>query len=228
MLSRLQNHVSNKDFWDEVVVFTNKDKNLTKSHCKYLESRIVELAYKIDRYRIENTTLPQPSTLPRGDVSSMEEFLLNIRLLLGILGHRLLEPISSKQRTSKFEARTIEPSTNDEEQESLTELEIFFRTKDVDAKGLYTDEGVVVFESSIASLIEHDSLSSSYKNLRENLIGENVLVEEDDKLVFRKDYLFRSPSAAACVVSGYSINGRNCWKNKHGKSIKELESQSIQ
>ena len=36
VLYRLQSHVMNKDFWNEVVFFTYKDKNLTKAHVKYL------------------------------------------------------------------------------------------------------------------------------------------------------------------------------------------------
>ena len=44
VLVRLQSHVKGKDFWDQVVLFTSKDENLTKAHVKYLESRMVELA----------------------------------------------------------------------------------------------------------------------------------------------------------------------------------------
>src|SRR5436305_9983610 len=42
--NRLQNHSINKEFWNEVVFIVSKDENLTKSHVKYLESRLVQLA----------------------------------------------------------------------------------------------------------------------------------------------------------------------------------------
>lgn len=38
---RLKNHDTSKDFWSEVIVFTSKDENLTKSHVKYLESKLI-------------------------------------------------------------------------------------------------------------------------------------------------------------------------------------------
>ncbi|MEC8884459.1 MAG: DUF4357 domain-containing protein, partial [Bacteroidota bacterium] len=40
-------------------------------------------------------------------------------------------------------------------------------------------------------------------------------------------HLFSSPSAAAAVILGYSVNGRNVWKNENGKSIKEIEQNEI-
>ncbi|MFK3975886.1 GIY-YIG nuclease family protein [Shewanella vesiculosa] len=48
--SRIQQHLSGKDFWNEVVCFTNKDENLTKAHVKYLESRLVALTNQANRY----------------------------------------------------------------------------------------------------------------------------------------------------------------------------------
>lgn len=35
----------------------------------------------------------------------------------------------------------------------------------------------------------------------------------------------KSPSLAAAIVVGYSINGRNAWKNKKGISLKEMEER---
>ncbi|WP_199538231.1 GIY-YIG nuclease family protein [Emticicia sp. C21] len=41
---RLKNHDTLKDFWNEVVLFTSKDENLTKAHVKYLESKLLGIA----------------------------------------------------------------------------------------------------------------------------------------------------------------------------------------
>lgn len=59
MLDRLQSHIVNKDFWNEVVFFTSKDENLTKSHVKYLESRLVQFAKSANRYSVLNGNEPQ-------------------------------------------------------------------------------------------------------------------------------------------------------------------------
>lgn len=41
---RLRIHNRDKDFWDRVIVVASKDANLTKSHGRYLESRLIALA----------------------------------------------------------------------------------------------------------------------------------------------------------------------------------------
>lgn len=71
---RLVEQVRSKDFWNEIVIFTSKDENLTKSHVKYLESRLIALSQEANRYDLDNTTIPQCPSLPRSDVDAMEEY----------------------------------------------------------------------------------------------------------------------------------------------------------
>ena len=42
---------------------------------------------------------------------------------------------------------------------------------------------------------------------------------------FAKDVLFKSASAAAAMVCGGNRNGREVWKDRTGKSLKELEEE---
>jgi hypothetical protein len=58
---RLTSHDRQKDFWNEVVIFTSKDQNLTKAHVKFLESNLVALAKQADRYNLENGNTPPES-----------------------------------------------------------------------------------------------------------------------------------------------------------------------
>jgi D-arabinose 1-dehydrogenase-like Zn-dependent alcohol dehydrogenase len=46
---RLIEHDRKKDFWNEVIIFTSKDENLTKSHIKYLEARLTDLTIKAEK-----------------------------------------------------------------------------------------------------------------------------------------------------------------------------------
>jgi hypothetical protein len=55
------------------------------------------------------------------------------------------------------------------------------------------------------------------------LIEDGTLVEEREHLKFTRDAEFSSPSAAATVVHGGSANGLLAWKNKSGKTLKDLE-----
>ncbi|OAV72920.1 GIY-YIG catalytic domain protein [Bacteroidales bacterium Barb6] len=84
---RIQQHIKGKDFWNEVIFFVSKDENLTKAHVKYLESRLIEMAFSTKRYTIKNKTRPPLPTLPAADRDAIEEFLTYIKLLIGVLGH---------------------------------------------------------------------------------------------------------------------------------------------
>ena len=42
-----------------------------------------------------------------------------------------------------------------------------------------------------------------------------------------EDILFSSSSAAADFVTGYSVSGQQTWKNKAGKTLKEIESERL-
>ena len=37
ILKRLNQHLTQKDFWNETIVFISKDENLNKAHIKYIE-----------------------------------------------------------------------------------------------------------------------------------------------------------------------------------------------
>ena len=42
---------------------------------------------------------------------------------------------------------------------------------------------------------------------------------------FSEDLLFSSSSAAADFVLGYSVSGPGTWKDKNGKTLKEIETE---
>jgi hypothetical protein len=60
------------------------------------------------------------------------------------------------------------------------------------------------------------------------LIENEVIKEEQGKLIFASDYLFSSPSAAAAVIMGRSANGLLEWKDKTEKTLKDIESSEIE
>lgn len=91
ILKRLNQHLNQKDFWNETIVFISKDENLNKAHIKYLENRLHELAKKANRYNIENNNTPTQSSISEPDQAEMEEFLENIKMLVNTLGHKVFE-----------------------------------------------------------------------------------------------------------------------------------------
>ncbi len=72
---RLTTQDRNQEFWNEVILFTSKDENLTKAHIKFLESALVNLSRQADRYQLANGNTPPESNLPRADKDAMKEFV---------------------------------------------------------------------------------------------------------------------------------------------------------
>ena len=54
-----------------------------------------------------------------------------------------------------------------------------------------------------------------------------MLKLEGDKYIFQSNQLFSAASPAAAVVVGYSINGRDNWKDIKGRSLKTIETDKI-
>lgn len=204
--SRLKQHVE-KDFWNHVVYFTSKDENLTKSHIRYLEGRLIDLAKLAGRASLTNSQA-STSKLPESDRADMEIFLEKIEQLLPALGVEVLVPIAAPPE-SKEEARLL-----------------FCEISGLKASGHLTPNGIVVLAHSQAVLALRPS-AKDYPwvvNAREQLAKDGVLVPSNGHLAFSKNHEFSSPSAAAAVIHGGTANGRTAWKDASGKTLKQLES----
>ena len=207
---RLNQHLAAKDFWNEALVFVSKDENLNKAHIKYLESRLYEIARKVNRYDIENGNNPTKSVISESDQAEMEEFLENIRLLVNALGFKIFEELRKDQ--------TIE--------EQIQSTFYIDAARGANAKGQMTNEGFVVLKNSEVATTLTNSFPENWKKFRQSLIDDQIITRINDKLVFKEDYLFSSPSAAAAVVMGRSANGLTEWKLKNGQILKSVESDN--
>lgn len=204
---RLKQHKT-KEFWITAIVFVSKDENLTKAHVRYLESRLLAEAAKINRFTLEQNQAGG-SRLPESDREDMEVFLARIRQLLPVLGSDILTPIA--QPALKSQPGGV----------------LICRMKGAEARGQRTSTGFVVFEGSTAVFEDRPS-AESYPNVleqRKQLIADGTLVEKNGFLVFTKDSEFTSPSAAAATIHGGSANGLVAWKTADGKSLKQIDEQ---
>jgi len=203
---RVKGHLD-KDFWNNVVFFTSKDENLTKAHIRYLEGRLIEQAKQVGRAEVKNNQ-GSGARLPESDREDMEIFLEKIHQLLPVLGVEVLVPTTLKAA-------------------GVTELEpLSCEIKGLKATGHLTPNGIVVLAGSQAVLNERPS-SHKYPwpvNMRQKLKEDGTLTVKSDHLLFTQDVEFSSPSAAAAVIHGGHANGLTAWKNKDGKTLKELES----
>ena len=213
---RLLQHVKSKDFWNLAIAFTSKDENLTKSHIRYLESRAIEVAQNAKRYEVMNSTSTQLANLPRADRDSMEEFFQNLKVLLGTLGHKVLEPL-------------VKPRQPDQEAQ-LAHIDsdiLKFESAAFSARGIQTDEGFIILKDSTISTIVSSSITQSLNNLREEAEKSGKIKIEGEKAFLVEDILFSSSSYAASFIAGNSRNGRISWKNDEGVTLRELEEQAL-
>ena len=69
---------------------------MNKAHIKYLENHLYILANESKRYELVNSNIPAEVSISEMDRAEMDEFIDNMRLILGVLGHKILEPSISK------------------------------------------------------------------------------------------------------------------------------------
>src|SRR5690606_35508164 len=67
------------------------------------------------------------------------------------------------------------------------------------------------------------ALSEGYKLQRNELVAEGVITRNGPLIMFTRDTLFTSPSAAAAILAGGAYNGRGAWRDEHGQQLKVLE-----
>lgn len=210
--SRLVQHVSEKEFWNEAVIFISKDENLNKAHIKYLESRLYALATKAGRFQIENGNTPTKSSISESDQAEMEEFIDYVRMLTNTLNFKVFEPL-------------IKESSNQKNNHEGLYLK---GARGASGKGKRTTDGFVVFKGSEIASSTVPSFPRGFDKLREELVAGETVDKKEDKLILSEDYLFSSPSAAAAVIMGRSANGLLEWKSKSGKTLKEIEVSEIE
>jgi hypothetical protein len=206
---RLKQHKA-KEFWITAIVFVSKDENLTKAHVRYLEGRLISEAIKVGRFALENCQAGG-SKLPESDREDMEVFLSRIRQLLPVLGSELFVSIAPQQSASKQAGG-----------------QLVCRIKGAQAFGQRTPDGFVIFRGSTAVLQERPATLRRQPylvQLRNKLVAEGTLTEQDGFYVFTKDTEFSSPSAAASVIHGGGANGLTEWRTEHEKSLIQLDER---
>lgn len=82
-------------------------------------------------------------------------------------------------------------------------------------------DGFLVMQDSRMRRAHTPSLTTSYVRLRARLKQENIVFDRSGSLLFRENYLFASPSAAASVLLGRNANGLIEWKDAHGVSLRD-------
>lgn len=218
---RLVNHDKNKEFWNDVVIFTSKDQNLTKSHIKYLEASFAALAKKADRYDLENGNTPPESSLPRSDRDAMDEFAANAQMVLGVLGHAILEPLLKKSVL----VTSVNQDTSATSIVNIAAEDLVFNVHNLKAYGRVTDEGFVLKKGAQISKMSTDSIPGRVAKIKSELLQNALISEVGEVLVANEDILLSSSSYAAALVAGTSRSGPQSWRDSDGKTLKQREDE---
>ena len=214
VLTRLTTHDKDetKDFWIRTVVVMSKDENLTKSHGRYLESRLIDMAHNAGRATLANGTAPSLPLLPEPDIADMEFFLEQMRMILPVLAFNFLQP----KPTVYVGGDDASPMF------VLKQVGAYARAQEVDGE-------IIVQKGSTARKQGVDSWTS-YRALRAQLVTDGKLVESDhpEHFVFTENIAFSSPSAAAAVILGRNTNGRTEWKvETTGQSYQDWQDSKL-
>jgi len=209
---RLRQHLAdpNKDF-EELAFFISKDELLTKTQIKFLESKFIKQALEAKSAEIDNGNVPSLPTLHEADISDMEYFREQVKLILPLMGFKFLvptvlqntTPLPTSVASSEFDGYRIKSPLF-----SATMYE--------------SDQGYIVSAGSQANKQITPSMSETYRRLRQQLIESAILVDDGEYLKFTQDTVFSSPSAASNIVLGRQSAGPIEWVGVDQRTYKEV------
>jgi len=212
---RIHLKAEEKDFFDRLAFVVAKDENLTKSHARYLESRLIRATLEAGSVSLANGTQPDFRNLPEADRADMEFFLGQLRLVLPILGFDLFRQPAGRVASGG---------------RSSDEALFTFSTAGASATAREVEEGFVVLAGSTARRAGTETFPLGYRALRDQLVHDGRLVETPDPDLYRfaTDLAFSSPSAAASVVAARSASGPREWKLRGtGQTYRDWRAEKL-
>ena len=218
---RIRNHDSRKDWWSTAILVTSAANNLNKAHVKYLEARLIEEAREIGKIALENGDSPSRSGLSEAAQANMEAFLDYILMVLPAL------------RIDSF-VKNTRPTSQATDHPVAAPLAPIFELQTpkhgIHATAKLEDGEFVVQAGSIARRAweSHKWENTGYGQLYAELVRMGIFAEQGTNRVFRENYAFKSPSAAAAVVNGRLANGTIEWKVQgQSKTYKQWEAEQL-
>jgi hypothetical protein len=205
--ARLSAHNQKKDFWERALVLVSKTNSLTQTHALLLEWHALQQIRNAGRYVDENGNSGSRPHSPAPLEAECFEVFETGSVLVSSLGHPLFDPVAKpKQSEEPGDVFSLRSPSNG-----------------VEAKGLYTAEGFVVLAGSVGRADTAPSLGETNERWRQRLLDAGVMrPDEQGRLVFPKDHLFKSPSGAAIALLGRIANGWKEWKSPQGQTLHEL------
>ncbi len=210
ILYRLQEHRKNpdKDYWSEAVVFTTSNNSFGPTEISYLENRFCAMANNAHRYIVKNGNEPTQGNVTEEKESELEEFIEYVKIIMGVLGHKVFEPLVTTESAEGITGSIEDAHTT-----------FFIRKRGANARAIQTAEGFIVLSGSILSKDAVPSCPDSAINARKKY---NHVIDENMTLL--KDIPFKTPSGASSFVLLRSSNGNVDWTTEQGITFGKFES----
>lgn len=198
--------------WQTALVVVAQDGSLNKAHAKHLEHHWHAELKRADGVVLNQTT-PAFAALNEADRAIVNDFSTTAQFLIAALGFRLFD--APKSVTT---AVTPDPI--------ISGIPRFVFETSLKRKnrsfGRPLGERFVV---EIGSVLDDETKAAGdayWSPVREQLRAEGVIGTKDGKLVFLKEWSASSPSRAAGVAYGGSVNGLKYWvAEQSGETLKE-------
>jgi len=200
-IDRLKQQNKKLDFWNIAIAVISKTRYFTKTHIKYLEWFSFNEAKRVERFKLENKSLPNIPHISESMESDLLDNFDTIKLLVSTLGYPIFDQIKKPKK----------------------EDILICKGKDAYAEGEYTEDGLIVFKGSKCNLKESKTAGSWIIGMRKKLINSGILTLDENVYMFESDHIFNSPSAAAATVLARNANGWIEWKYKNGKTLDEVK-----
>ena len=210
LMQHLRDYQSDKEtyYWNTAIIFTGRD--LNKASIRYLENGLVEIAKNSGRYNVLTKNTYKNTVMKESQEAVMEEFIDNVKILIGALGYKVLEPLVKQNST-----------VSEESAESI----LYLTRRGTNSKGKRVSDGFVLLKGSKIALDEVDSCADSIKEKRQLAFAEGKVVNAEG--IIQEDILFNTPSGAAAFAIGGSANGLIEWRNENKVTLKEIEQAEV-
>ena len=198
--TRLVEHEREKDFFTDVYVLVSKDRNLTKSHVRYLEALTINRITSTRRAELDNEQRPAPSNLPEADTADMDRYLQEVDVILPVLGFDVLRPAAKTDALAGAGTSPIFELTG---------------TTEISARAQEIDGEFILLSGSQLRKQEAASLPAGIVEQRRRLIEAEDAIEDQGGKNYKliRDIPCTSPSQAANLANGYKVKSRDVWRS---------------
>lgn len=201
LFERLKQHDNEfkKFTWKTALVVLAQDAAINKAHAKFLENKWYQILLKNDAVELKQDT-PAKSALNESDQAVADDFSNTAHFLIGALGYRFFETIgAAKKSASAAEIHKFQFITS--------------QKKGNVAIGYAVENGFLVEMGSKIDPDEKQGTVTYWKPVRDDLKKKKIIGEINGVWQFLQDWTTSSPSRAAAVVYGGSVNGQVAWKS---------------